>query len=68
MPGIDDKHLSVVDICHVVGTVIEYKYWPLVHFPPTVGKCEQVKDITNCLLMESKLVFARLSVCQINQS
>jgi len=46
MPGIADKHLSAV------GTVIVYKYWPLVHFPPTVGKCAQVKHITNCLLMK----------------
>lgn len=52
MPGIADKHLSVVDICQVVGTVIVYKYLPLVHFPPTVGKCAQVKHITNCLLMK----------------
>lgn len=29
----------VVDICHVVGTPNVYKYWPLLHFPPTVGKC-----------------------------
>jgi hypothetical protein len=68
MPGTADKHLSVVDICHAVGTVIVYKYWSLVHFPPTVAKCAQVKDITNCLLIKSKLVFARVSVCQINQS
>ena len=47
MPGIADKHLSVVDISHVVGTVIVYKHWPFVHFPPTVGKCAQVKDIAN---------------------
>lgn len=68
MPGIADKHLLVVNVCHVVGTLIVYKYWPLVHFPPTVGKCAQVKVTTNCLIMKSKPVFARVSVCQINQS
>lgn len=26
--GIFDKHLSLVDICHIVVTVHLYKYWP----------------------------------------
>jgi hypothetical protein len=30
----------LVDICHVVGTDHFYKYWPLVRFPPNVGRCD----------------------------
>jgi hypothetical protein len=33
-------YLSLVDTLHVVGMLPMYKYWPCVHFPPGVGKCE----------------------------
>jgi hypothetical protein len=37
-----DKYLSLVDTCHVVGTVHLYKhtYWPLMRFLPAVSKCD----------------------------
>ena len=38
--GISDKYWSPVDTCRVVETVLWYKYWPLIRFPPTIGKSE----------------------------
>ena len=42
--GLTDRHLSLVDICPVVGTVHLYKYWPLVRSTPTVLQC----DVRQC--------------------
>jgi hypothetical protein len=47
--------------CHVVGTDHFYKYWPLVPFPPTVGRC----DVTT---YQVKTFIASSNVCRINQS
>ena len=40
----NNRHLSLVDICPVVGTVHLYKYWPLVRSTPTVLQC----DVRQC--------------------
>jgi len=30
MTGMFDKHLTLVDTCHIMGTVHMYKFWSLV--------------------------------------
>jgi hypothetical protein len=43
-----DEHLSPVDTCQVVGTMHVYKYWPLVRFAATVGKCDASQRNHQC--------------------
>ena len=40
-----DKHYSLVDACHVMGTVHLHKYWALVCFSLMVSKYDEVKGI-----------------------
>jgi len=49
--GIFDKHLPVVNTCHIVGTVRLYKYWPLFRFPLIVGKCDTRQRTRQCSFM-----------------
>jgi len=41
--------MLLVDTCHVVETVCLFKCWPLIRFPPTVGKCEARQRTRQCL-------------------
>jgi hypothetical protein len=34
-------NMSLLHICHVMGTVYLYMYWSIVRFPPTVTKCDK---------------------------
>jgi hypothetical protein len=42
-----DKHLSLVDSCHFLGTVHFYKHLPLVRIPIATANVTQVKCITS---------------------
>jgi hypothetical protein len=54
--GVCDKHLPLVGICHFVGTVQLYKYWPLVRVPPTAciwDTYQVITSIVGTLLLRS---------------
>ena len=45
-----DKHLSLMDTCHVVGTVYFRKYRPPLPFQTTASRCDFVqRDYCQCL-------------------
>jgi hypothetical protein len=45
-----DKHLSLMDTCHVVGTVYFLKYWPPLRFQTTASRCDfGLRNYYQCL-------------------
>ena len=63
MIGVSDKHLSLVDTCHVVETVHLHKYWPPVRFPPTVHKCDTIQKNRYLYKQISFVTSCRLAHC-----
>jgi hypothetical protein len=51
-----DIHLSLVDTCHVVGTMHLYEYWPPVYFSVTDCKCDKsLNQVETCCVPMSCL-------------
>jgi hypothetical protein len=58
MTGISDKHVPIVDTCHIMGIVHLYICWPLVHFPPTVGESDTSQSNYQCNGNTTLVVFS----------
>jgi hypothetical protein len=49
--GTSEEFPSLVDNCHVVGTVHLHTYWPVVRLPATVGKCDTNQRNRQCVFI-----------------
>jgi hypothetical protein len=68
-PGMLDKQLSLMDTCHVVGTVHLCKYRSPVRLRTTVGKRKTSHRNHQCLFAKSKIIsaFPRLVISLLLQ-